>query len=329
MAYTQALGATADCASQLQSANLSTKAAREQSVTAAAECTATGYCATYGIPPGVCGPAAKAVAGEAIKIWNSIFGDDSAQQAALLRRKQAAAYFAALNQMLDLDNQMAADLAAATAGLINYHDQLMPSRKGKYGGKQPYTQQMQTWSQAYGKQAITIQGYADDAPMRAQLVSYGLVRETQYLSAAEQQAGWVQAPKLLPRVLYNAESYAQAKVAADQAACKQAAGTSSNQAQYYQLCVQSKPKLVEYQTQYAKSLVGIADQFYDSLTVAQLKLRAQIAADSIPVKIAVEAAAKQQTQALTANTQTTLMVLGIGAVSLTGLAAVLWIRRRR
>jgi len=328
------LGATdivAKCGEQIKSADLDTKAGREQSVTTGAECAADGYCASYGVPPGVCGPIAKSVAGEAIKLWNSIFGDDSAQRAERNRRIETAGYFAALNRIQDLDTQMDADLAASAKKLIDFHDRLMPTRKGVYGGGKSYAIPFKTWSKDYGEQSITVTGYDSDLPMRKALAQQGLLYETKWIAPAEKIQGQIYPPNLMARMMGAsgiggswADEWAKARQAELQVACtKYPAGIGRT------ACLQQVPTLTKLKTQYAASLDGIVIQFYYTLSRAELLLRARIAAQAAKLKVEQQLKAKITVVKAKATAETGAAKLGAAAILAGAAVAALIIYKRR
>lgn len=273
------------CSDQAKSADLDTKAGREEATKNAAECGADAACAYYQVPPGVCGPIGKAIAGEAIKVWNSIFGDDSAQRAALKQRKETSAFFASQNRLLDLETQMAADLASSTKKLIDFYNQMIPRRKGTYGTGPEYSSTFNTWSKDWGADKITVTGYANDLAMRKWLAASGLLHETKWLTAKDKADGRVYPPNLMARMLEGpAEDYAKARRAQLAAVCTNKSGVE----QMY--CAMNLPSLTVLKTEYATSLGSLAQQFYDSLAKAEKLVSAGI------VAMAAQDRALQQTQ---------------------------------
>lgn len=271
------LGDTGDivekCGAQLKSADLDTKAGREATVQTAAECAADGVCAAYKVPPGICGPVAKVVVGEVIKVWNDVFGDDSAQREALRRRRETAAFFAAQSRLLDLDNAMAASLAESSANLIKVFNKLVTLQAYRYGGKKPYTMKATVYSGAGG--TITIAGFEDDLPMRKWLVNRGMIRETQYLNAYDKSTGQVYPPRLVSRSMFEMDAAATAARNAALAQCNTQVGLAQT------LCQQKVGSLSAYKTQYMTTLGAVAEQFYVSLSNAELRVRADITAQAV------------------------------------------------
>jgi len=286
------------CGQKLKSADMSTKAGREQSVKTGAECAADGYCAAYKVPPGVCGPIAKGVVGEAIKVWNSIFGDDSAQRAALQRRRESATYGAAREKMMDLETQMNADLAASAKKLIDFYNQMVPSRKGSQGGGPAYSQRFVTWNKNDGETEITITGYEKDTPMRLRLAANGLLHETKWIAPFELDPKHVnyypiQPPNLMARMQGGmgmpapADAWVNGRLAELRAPCMKLNPALPMQQGLVQqaFCLQKVPSTTVLRTQYAQSLDGIVIQFYETLATAEMLVRAAIAAEAIKARV--------------------------------------------
>lgn len=79
MSY-EALSGTSDaidrCIDATVSSDLSTGPARERAFKQGARCAADAYCATYGVPPGVCGSVAGPIADGIVSVFNDVFGGD-------------------------------------------------------------------------------------------------------------------------------------------------------------------------------------------------------------------------------------------------------------
>lgn len=136
---------------------------------AAAACAADAACASQGIPPGVCGPVAGAVADKAIKLWNDVTGTSAKRRRREERRRAAQALGDARAAAKLAYEFMSADLASTIAGLVSLHDELMPERAGRMG-KAPVLRSIEI--PGYGK--VEYLQFADDNPMRRRLKQVGL-----------------------------------------------------------------------------------------------------------------------------------------------------------
>lgn len=256
------------CGQKIKAADLDTKAGREESVKTGAECAADGFCAAYKVPPGVCGPIAKTVAGQAIKVWNSIFGDDSAQRRAIQRMKDTAEYFAATQNLMEVEAQMSQELAKLTKGLIDYHDQMIPTRKGMLGVP-----------------AGTPGKPTGDQPMRQVLADNGMIHVLHKIGA------YIVPPKLYHDIMQGeARSWAAAETKRRQEACnKQYPVNIMGQRPMgggYQFCLMEIPKQIVLETEYINRLaVEVPKRFYESMDQAALKARAYIAAEAVKVRV--------------------------------------------
>lgn len=80
------------------------KAYREERIKEGAGLAAAGACAAMGAPAAapLCSAAGSYIAGTAIKVWNSVFGNSAEVQAALQRRKDAHIFFAGQDRAQEL-----------------------------------------------------------------------------------------------------------------------------------------------------------------------------------------------------------------------------------
>lgn len=296
------------CGASLKDADLDSKAGREKSVTTASECTADAICAYYSkgnIPPGVCGPIGGAIAKETIKIWNSVFGDDSAQREALRKRREAAAYFAQVANALETDRLMAVARLNAAAALIALHDQLIPSRKGELGNMSGYRWSGSAWEREAASKPLVGSG---ELPMLKLLAQEGMLHRMS-------PQGWVN----IPDAFYLGVMQGQVSSLATQernkllAVCAQYP-TASFQ---YQMCTSKVPSQRAMETK----ILGVfaadnAVKFLDSLDKAALRARAVIAA-----KATAEQARIHAMQMTARTTKTSSTAATAGAIILLGGAA--------
>lgn len=269
------------CGSQLKDADLESKAGREQSVTTTSECAADAICAFYSkgnIPPGVCGPIGGAVAKEVIKVWNSVFGDDSAQREALRKRKEATAYFAQINNVIEIDRAMGNALLKAAAALIGLHDQLIPTRKGELGNMSGYTWSNGGWVSVADKPIVGM----GMEPMLRMLADQGMLHRIS-----------PQGRVYIPDAFYLGVMQGQVTTLASQernkmlGACAQYGSPVS---MGYQVCVTKVPSQRAMETK----ILGVfaaenAAKFFDSLDKAALRARAIIAAKATAERARVHA----------------------------------------
>jgi hypothetical protein len=325
------------CGVQLKDANLDTKSGREQVVQTSAECAADGFCAAYSkgaIPPGTCGPIAKAVAGEAIKVWNSIFGDDSAQRRHQQHLKEQAGYAVARKQLADAALLMDVELMRAAAGLIKYHDALIPTRRGAYGGKKPYARQWGLMASVPSEggpptQSVTMQGYEDDAAMRQLLSEQGLVHDLHPVGKA------IVAPRIDVQVIQGAaKTWAASERQRLMQLCDMQQPKSALTGQRpgggmsYNMCITAIPSPLVLETQYVIQLAqNVPAKFYESLDKAALRARAVLAAEATRERARLQA---QHATRATVRSETTfaqggaLLLVGGAAAA----AILIWRRKR-
>jgi hypothetical protein len=115
-----------------------TKAGREEGTKAAANCAAEAACAYFTggastAAGGLCGEIGEIVVGWAIDIWNDLFGNEEEQQAERERLRQQAAWLASEAQVQTLDHIIASAYGESEARLQAFHDEILPSERGKWG----------------------------------------------------------------------------------------------------------------------------------------------------------------------------------------------------
>lgn len=276
-----AADAAKKCGAQIKDADLESKSGREKSVTTASECAADAVCAFYSkgnIPPGVCGPIAGAVAQEVIKVWNSVFGDDSAQREALRKQKEAAAYFAQLANVIETDKAMGAARLKAVATLIALHDQLIPGRKGELGNMSGYRWSGGAWEREVASKPLVGSG---ELPMLKLLAQEGMQHRIS-------PQGWVN----IPDAFYLGVMQGQVTSVATQernkllAVCAQYPQGSFQK----QLCLLKVPSQRAMETKTMGAFAADnATKFLSSLDKASLRARALVAAKATSARAATAA----------------------------------------
>ena len=131
-----AKGAVVDC-SKAYASDLDTKAGREEAFKNTAKCSAEAACEIYShgaIPPGVCGTAVGPFVQGVVQVWNSIFGDNEEAERARIRDANTAKYFQMLDKLFVMDAAWAAYSQNTMTRLIQFHDKVLPSQKGAWGG---------------------------------------------------------------------------------------------------------------------------------------------------------------------------------------------------
>lgn len=297
------------CGSQLKDADLESKSGREQSVTTTSECAADAICAFYSkgnIPPGVCGPIAGAVSKEVIKVWNSVFGDDSAQREALRKRKEATAYFAQIDNVIAMDNAMASARLNAAAALIGLHDQLIPNRKGELGNMSAYRWSGTGWERESSSKPIIGNG---ELPMLKLLAEEGMMHRVT-------PQGWIN----IPDAFYLGVIQGQVENLATQERNKMLASCAQSNAPAsfgYQVCVNKVPSQRALKTQMLGAFAAEnAAKFLDSLDKAALRARAVIAAKATAERARTHALAMSKRTVTTSS-----KAAAAGAILLLGGAA--------
>lgn len=322
MSYHGALGTdTSDvakqCAANIKSAQLDSKAGREESVRSTAECAAEGACAIYSkgaIPPGVCGPVGKVIAGEAIKVWNSVFGDDSAAREALRKSKEATAFFAQIANANALLGELGQARLHAVGALIELHDRLIPERKGAFGNMSAYVRSGDKWLRAPADKPIVGSG---ELPMLQLLASRGMEHWVD-------PTGWVRIPDAFVALMQGQiTTLASAERARLLKACAvYPVGSIQNQA-----CVTKVPSQRALETQVLGRVAAEnAAKFLDSLDRATLQTRAFIAgsaAKEAALRTVRTQVVQRKTESTSARNAAALLLAG-GAV-----AAVLLVWRRK
>lgn len=144
----------ADCV-KLKSADIETKAGREQAFKSSAKCAAEAACTYYSggaIPPGACSTVAGPIADTAIQVWNSVYSmfspDDAYERAVLAAQVQVPMAYVQLKR---LSLWFAAHYHNVIAGLIQFHDKELPDKKGALGGGTPTQTQLVLGESKYNK----------------------------------------------------------------------------------------------------------------------------------------------------------------------------------
>lgn len=121
------------CLDEVKGADLDTKSGREEAFKTGAECAADGYCASYGVPPGICGPIAGWIAEGITDVWNDIFGNEEEWEAYRERQAAHAAWNFARTKASVADAIMACALYKTAAQLADLWDTMVPEKKGVWG----------------------------------------------------------------------------------------------------------------------------------------------------------------------------------------------------
>lgn len=324
-----AADAVKKCGTQLKDSDLESKAGREKSVTTASECAADAICAFYSkgnIPPGVCGPIGGAVAKEVIKVWNSVFGDDSAQREALRKQKESAAYFAQLANVIETDKAMGAARLKLVAALIGLHDQLIPGRKGELGNMSAYRWSGTGWERESTSKPIIGTG---ELSMLKLLAEEGMAHRMT-------PQGWIN----IPDAFYLGAMQGQVTSLASQERSKMLAACAKNSTVWTrQLCESQVPSQRALETKILGSFAAEnAAKFLDSLDKAALKARASIAARAAAERAKTRASMPPGAPILTltaaspgkgGTAQRQKALAAVAALAVVGGAGWWWWKRRR
>lgn len=181
---------------KLYSTDLDTKWGREQAFKNTAKCSADAACTVYSggaIPPGVCGTIAGPIAAEVVKVWNSVFGDNEEAEKARQRDINTAKFVSMHDQMMTSDASWNAYYRGTMVRLIEFHDQVLPSRRGAWGGG-VLTKDKTYWTDYSGKHhEYERQWYSNMCPVLQKLSVAGAPATFHKLS---QCPGQIAAPAL-------------------------------------------------------------------------------------------------------------------------------------
>lgn len=164
------LGVPKGCIDIAKGQDYETKAGREEAAKDIAECAADAACALEGIPPGICGPAARYVIAPLIDIWNGWFGNQEEWDAYYQQKAETAAYFARMAQVADAENEMVQALNLVTVRLIEAHDKLRSALKGRLGGPKKRSWELR----GFGSRSLPTEQYEYDTDARLLLARHGL-----------------------------------------------------------------------------------------------------------------------------------------------------------
>jgi hypothetical protein len=171
--------------------DLGTKTGREQAFKASAKCAADSLCALYSkgaIPPGVCSSIAGPLAESAVSVWNSVFADNEEAERARQRDINTMALFDELDRLRGADTAWLAYYSNTCTRLIQYHDKILPSQAGAWGGGKLETTDLSWYAFAAASKDVDSAGkwdpkkhthyfkrqrYSNDCPVLVKLAAYG------------------------------------------------------------------------------------------------------------------------------------------------------------